>query len=343
MPFASRTFLRIYNVFSNVIIIIFLYKIGKQLSKEYKVNMVLLILLSITFLTLPMLSTFVYGDIPSLAFSLISIYFVMRYTETKNIKYLIFSALSISFAYILRMNTLIFIIAILIYLGLNFLKGCLKNNWKKNVLSIAVIALYVIIAFLPSSIIKNYYMNKYSIDKDKSYPIQSFLLFSMMEGPRSNGWYNEDIAEPALQNLDKIDEIKKDYTEKIKERIMYFLENPKYTFDFYTKKVTSMWAENTYSAIRNNFLESDFFEKVITGLTFYQKSLLVLYSASSIIVLIKNRKNLSLNLILLITIFIGGFMFHILWEAKSRYIIPYVVVLIPIASVEIRKLEIKKK
>ena len=336
MPFASRTFLRIYNVFSNVIIIIFLYKIGKQLSKEYKVNMVLLVLLSMTFLTLPILSTFVYGDIPSLAFSLISVYFVMRYTETKNIKYLIFSALSISFAYMLRMNTLIFIIAILIYLGLNFLKECFKNTWKKNVLSIVVIALYVVIAFLPTSLVKNYYMNKYSIDKDKTYPIQSFLLFSMMEGPRSNGWYNEDIAEPALQNLDKIDEFKKDYTERIKERITYFLGNPKYAFDFYAKKVTSMWAENTYSAIRNNFLESDFFEKAITNLTFYQKTLLVLCSASSIIVLIKNRKNLSLNLILLITIFIGGFMFHILWEAKSRYIIPYVVILIPLACVEIK-------
>ncbi len=336
MPFASRVFLRIYNVFSNVIIVIFLYKIGKQLSKEYKVNVVLLVLLSMTFLTLPLLSTFVYGDIPSLAFSLISIYFIMRYTETNKLKFLIFSAFSISFAYMLRMNTLIFIIAILMYLGLNLFKTLFKNNWKKNLLEVGIIVLYIIIAFLPSNIIKNYYINKYDIDKDKSYPIQSFLLFSMMEGPRSNGWYNEDIAEPALQNLDKIDEIKKDYTEKIKERIVYFLENPKYTFEFYTKKITSMWAENTYSAIRNNFLESELFENVIKNLTFYQKTLLVLCSASSIIVLIKNRKNLSLNLILLITIFIGGFMFHILWEAKSRYIIPYVLILIPISSIEIK-------
>ena len=336
MPFASRVFLRIYNVFSNVIIVIFLYKIGKQLSKEYKVNVVLLVLLSMTFLTLPLLSTFVYGDIPSLAFSLISIYFIMRYTETNKLKFLIFSAFSISFAYMLRMNTLIFIIAILMYLGLNLFKTLFKNNWKKNLLEVGIIVLYIIIAFLPSNIIKNYYINKYDIDKDKSYPIQSFLLFSMMEGPRSNGWYNEDIAEPALQNLDKIDEIKKDYTEKIKERIVYFLENPKYTFEFYTKKITSMWAENTYSSVMNNFLESELFENVIKNLTFYQKTLLVLCSASSIIVLIKNRKNLSLNLILLITIFIGGFMFHILWEAKSRYIIPYVLILIPISSIEIK-------
>lgn len=41
--------------------------------------------------------------------------------------------------------------------------------------------------------------------------------------------------------------------------------------------------------------------------------------------------------ILLITIFLGGFFFHILWEAKSRYIIPYFLILIPIASIKLNK------
>ena len=31
-------------------------------------------------------------------------------------------------------------------------------------------------------------------------------------------------------------------------------------------------------------------------------------------------------------IFLGGFTFHILWEAKSRYIIPYVIILFPLAT-----------
>lgn len=55
------------------------------------------------------------------------------------------------------------------------------------------------------------------------------------------------------------------------------------------------------------------------------------------IVLLQRRKNLSLEIIFLITIFIGGFAFHLLWEAKSRYIIPYIIVLIPIASIKIKE------
>ena len=61
-----------------------------------------------------------------------------------------------------------------------------------------------------------------------------------------------------------------------------------------------------------------------------------------LIVLIQNRKNISLDVLFLITIFIGGFTFHLLWEAKSRYILPYVLVLIPIASIPIQQFRAKK-
>ena len=76
---------------------------------------------------------------------------------------------------------------------------------------------------------------------------------------------------------------------------------------------------------------------------FYQKANLLLITASSLIIIIQNRKKLSLEIIFLLTIFIGGFAFHILWEAKSRYIIPYIVILMPITAVEINKFKIFKK
>lgn len=49
---------------------------------------------------------------------------------------------------------------------------------------------------------------------------------------------------------------------------------------------------------------------------------------------------MSLELLFLVTIFIGGFAFHILWEAKSRYILPYIIALIPVASISVN---LKKK
>lgn len=335
--------LRALNVISNLLIFVALYKIGRHLSKSYKFNKVLLLLLFLTFISIPMLSTFIYGDTPSLALCLFSVYFMMRYSETKKLSYPIIASIFTMIAYMMRMNSLIFIIATVIYLLLNLFKdGFLKKSCKENLLKTCIIIFYICVSIFPASFVKSYYLNKYNLDNNKAYPNISYFLMAMEESPkRGNGWYNEDRGEYALKNPESA---KKEYISEIKERLSYFSKNLGYTFDFYIMKISSMWTENTYSAVRNNTTsDNDILENAINPLTFYQKTLLILLCICSLIVLLQNRKKLSLDILFLLTIFIGGFAFHILWEAKSRYIIPYIVVLIPIASIELNKLEIKDK
>ena len=96
----GKSYLGISGLFANILtvlslmdlgvgsaIVFALYKICTQLSKKYETNKVLLLTLILTFISLPMLATFIYGDIPSLALCLFAVYFMMRYTETKEIKY----------------------------------------------------------------------------------------------------------------------------------------------------------------------------------------------------------------------------------------------------------------
>lgn len=323
--------LRIINIIGNLLIVIALFKITNQLSKTYRTNKVLMFTLILTFISLPMLTTFIYGDILSIALCLFSVYFMMKYTENKKIIYPIISSLLTMLAYMMRMNSLIFIIATVIYLTLNLFIEIKQITIKENLLKLLIIVLYIMISIIPASIVKNYYCNKFNLDKNKEYPSSSYILMAMEEGPRANGWYNEEIAEKALKNPENIEA---EYIEKIKERLIYFSKNIGYAFRFYTKKIASMWTENTYSAIYNNLkYEDDKIEDLTGVLTFYQKSLLIVTCFCSLVVIIQNRKNLTLELIFLLTIFIGGFTFHLLWEAKSRYIIPYIIVLIPIASV----------
>lgn len=333
--------LRIWNVIGNIAIVVAIYKIGNQLSKKYKMNNVQLLLLITTFISLPMLTTYIYGDIPSLALCLFSVYFMMRYTETKKIIYPITASVFTMIAYMMRMNSLIFIIATSMYLILNIWKEWVEEEWKNRILQISIIFIYIIISMFPATLVKNYYFHKYDLDKNKIYPNNSYLLMAMEEGPRGNGWYNENIAGPALKEPEKM---KIEYTQKIKDRFVYFSQNLEYTFQFYSIKITSMWAENTYSAVRNNTLTGNtmIIDDFINPLTFYQKAVLILICTCSIVVVAQNRKNLSYEFIFLVIIFIGGFAFHILWEAKSRYIIPYIVVLIPIASVQVQRLHLMK-
>lgn len=334
---------RIFNIFFNLLIIFGLYKITKQLAKQYKTNNTLMFILIFTFITIPMLTTFMYGDIPALALSLFSVYFIMKYTETKKIRYGIFASLLTMVAYMMRMNTLIFVIATVIYLVLNIFKDFKQKAVKEKLINLAVIAIFLALTFIPSSLVKIYYLNKYDLKDGKTYPSISYFLMAMEEGPRANGWYSESIAEPALNSLKTGENISDEYEKKIKQRLEYFAKNPGYTIDFYQKKLTTTWAESTYSALFNNGItEESNLNWTKAPLTFYQKALIILTFTCAIIVLVQNRKNLSLELIFLVTIFLGGFCFHIVWEAKSRYIIPYIVVLIPVASVMISVEGIRK-
>lgn len=330
---------RALNVIAIIIILVAIYKIGNMISKNHKVNKVRLMVLFLTFLSLPMLSTFVYGDIPSLAFALLNVYYMMKFVDYNKLKYFTLATIFSMIAYMFRMNSLIFVIATVIYLLFNLFTKITSKTVKENIINALLIVIFIVVSIVPAQIVNDYYINKYNLDKSKEYPNISYILMGMSESWRGNGWYNEDIGEPALKNPESS---KEEYADKIKDRLTYFSQNIGYTYRFYTMKLASMWSENTYSAVRLNLLhesEDDYLNVIKEPLTFYQKALLILMCVCSIIVLIQNRKNLSVNVIYLLLIFMGGFAFHIIWEAKSRYIIPYIVVLIPIASIEINKLK----
>ena len=335
--------LRGLNVIGNIAIIFALYKINKQISKKYKTNSTRLFTLIITFFSLSMLSTFIYVDLPGLALCLFSTYYMMKYVESNKIKYSVIASLFTMVAYMMRMNNLIFIIATVIYLLLDVFYEITKRKWKENLIKVLIIAMYVIVSIVPASLVKNYYLKKYEMDKTKAYPNISYILMAMEESWRGCGWYNEDRGEPALKDPEGS---KQEYVQEIKHRLQYFINNPKDAIDFYVKKLASMWAENTYSAVRSNLtkenIDEDPVQKMYEPLLFYQKATLIVICLCSLIALVQSRKNLSIEVIFLLTIFLGGFSFHILWEAKSRYIIPYIVALIPISSICINKSKVEQ-
>ena len=336
--------LRILNILFSLIITIYTYKIAKQISgeKKDKYNIFRPMFIIFTFFSLFLLNTFIYGDIPSLALSLIAIYEAMQYKNDNKIIHIIFAGISMSLAYLFRMNSAIFVIAISIYLLLNLLYEIKEHNitLKEIIVKLLLVILFIAITLLPATLVKNYYIKKYNLDRSKQYPTISYFLIGMEESPRCEGWYNESIGEYALKNPEKASV---EYKDRIKERLEYFKEHPKYALKFYGRKIISMWCENTYGSIRDNMEGTDKIDmtKLIVPLTLYQKAMLIFMFVYIIIIVIQNRNNLSLDIILLLTTFIGGFLFHVMWEAKSRYIIPYIVVLMPICSIKIKKLKIK--
>lgn len=367
--------LQYLNVFANLLSLLAIYLITKELSKKYTVNKLTSLVIYVTFLTVPMLSTFVYGDEQGMAMSLLGVYFIMKYGESNKFKYAIISSLFMAISYALRMNNLIWILAIIVYLVLNLFKQekikdtdmqkikgddklkiidnkklKIKDNDKSKTLAvisgIIAIILFTIISIMPATIIKSNLQTKYELNKEYKFPTVGFLYMGMENGTRSAGWYDDKIADISWNNIKNA---KSEYSNRIKERISYFAHNPLKMAKFYIKKTTSMWTENTYAEIwynqsfnighkgKRNYQKDEWIRNNEEKLRIYQKSLILLIFGISLAVIIKNKGNLSNELLLLLTIFIGGFLFHTIWEAKSRYIISYIVALIPITAICIKE------
>ena len=339
-----------FNILCNALLGIIIFLICKELSTKYKINKYLAMFLYFTFLSIPLLSTFIYGDLSGMAFAMLGVYLLMKYTRKRKIRYAVYASISTALAYMFRMNILIFIIAMVIYLILDLLSK--KENAKNIITKIIVIIGFCVISMLPSTLTKIYYCKKCGLDVNKTFPATGYFLMGTNTHSYAPGWYNYSIVEKSFKDLEKS---KVEYKEDLKERTKYLINNPTYTLALYTEKNSSMWAETTFEAVRYNVsstfgknrfknIELDYFLKNCNDfILIYQKALVLIIFIFSAIVIIQKRKDLSNEVILLLTIFIGGFLFHNIWEAKSRYIIPYIIALIPIASIEIEKIKVTIK
>ena len=92
------------------------------------------------------------------------------------IKYFTLATVFSIIAYMFRMNSLIFVIATVIYLLFNLFTKITSKTAKENIINIFAIILYIIISIIPSQIVNDYYISKYNLDKSKAYPNISYIL-----------------------------------------------------------------------------------------------------------------------------------------------------------------------
>lgn len=348
----SLNLIRYVNVASNVFTVLGLYWVYKMINTKKRKNGLLFYILILGFMAMSLLSTWVYSDFIALALCVWATAFIIKYIKSKKIRYLIGSLICMTIAVIARENSIIFMIAIVIYLLFTVKKEKLK---KDKILRILTVCLFIIVSILPSKMLIKYVANKYELNKRKQVSINMYLYMGMSEGFRANGWYNDEVHmyNEQLRTTPKEDmTLENEIKEKLKERAKYLLKHPKYTMAFYKYKILSMWAEPLMESelynIQPNTEPSDnkFYELLMLGtnvkiLKLSQKIITYMIYTGALICVIIKRKNMSNEMLLLVLIFLGGFSFHIIWEAKSRYIIPYVVILIPLAVTGITEL-IKK-
>lgn len=312
-----------------------LYRITRLLFGK-KPSKMLLILLFGCFCTM-FFCTYVYGNLFGLAFAALAVWMELVYLERRKTFALLVSIVCISISMVLKNNFSIVLIAMLIMLVIDFFD-------KKELLSLIFAVLMFACTVLSSNTLNAYYSHRADIAINEGVPMVTFIAMGLQDGWFGKGTYSKytvDTYEAANYNEEKASEIGK---AKIKEQMAYYLNNPKSGIGFFAEKTALQWAEPTYMSIwdsncANNHTQelSDFTKSMYVGfwhnlvvgfMNFYQS--FVWLCASYYV--IRKRKTVRANQMMLGMIIIGGFLCHLLWEAKSQYTIQYFVFAIPYAA-----------
>ena len=315
----------------------------------------LYLLLAATNFPMIMYSSFVYGEIPSFAAFSVGLYFLLAFlkkvTASAPARGILgagaLSALFLTLSVMLRKNSLILIIAVLLILILEWLKS------QKHVL-----LLFTLLCTICSFSILPLVQKTYEVRSDSylkaGVPAMSYFAMGMQEASRGNGWYNGYNIN-TYQECGMDTELTNEMSRRaIQERLDYFKENPGYAVGFYLQKHLSQWADGTYASRQATLAtfggRSTLFNRLYAGdlSTYYIEYCNIYQNVLYLGVLLfcvtrcfsKRRKHIQKgagsltglpHYIGLIAV-IGGFLFHIIWEANSRYIFIYGLLLLPYAA-----------
>lgn len=337
--------IRFFNLLMIIISLKSLCKITEKMFNNDNVTKAT-ILLSTLFFPFTLFTTFVYGNIPSVAFCLLAcllqqIVFQTRDNPRKSITYATLSVACLFAALWFKPNSLIFLI------GIEIIWIIALIAYKR--MRIIVIIALTIIAYMASSMIPISIMeSRIGIPLDHSIPKTAWIAMGLQESPeRAPGWYNNyvaDVYEETHKNSTEADVLAK---EEIANRLDTFAHNPLYAVDFFTRKITSTWAEPTFQSLWISYggtdgeradLTHSILERSITQGKLHAIYIIycdvlqnIIYIGAAYCFIARWRK-MSIQQIALALIFLGGFTFHLFWETKSDYVLPYFILLIPYAA-----------
>ena len=248
---------------------------------------------------LPMImySSFVYGEIPSFAALSVGWYLLLRLLGSSSpdssyrdnvsrndapsvtaydyvprmLRQILFtgfgSILFLTLSVMLRKNSLIPVIAVLLVLLFEALRPGRNGKMRLGLLIMAVCLAVTSVGILP--LVQKCYEKKAGNTLSSGVTAMSYLAMGMQEASRGCGWYNGfniDTYDTAGMDTAIANEISR---LAIDERLTYFREHPGYTADFYLHKHLSQWADGTYASRQATLAtyggRSAFFKEVYEG------------------------------------------------------------------------------
>lgn len=311
----------------------------------------LYLLLAGSNLPMIMYSSFVYGEIPSFTAFSVGLYFLLLFIKnargtqsSKNASLLFpgsFSLLFLTLSVMLRKNSLILIIAVCLVLLLEWVRS---HRYCFALLAV----LCAMAAFLILPCVQKGYEIRSGSFLRSGVPAMSYVAMGMQESSRGQGWYNGyniNTYQACSMDTALTNNISR---QSIRDSLSRFREDHGYAIDFYAKKFLSQWTDGTYASrqatlatfggrrpLFQRIYEGDLSAFYIQYCNLYQN---VIYLGVLLFCIAPYRRkrnrfrHTGLPLYIGFIGVIGGFLFHIIWEANSRYIFIYGLLLLPYAA-----------
>ncbi|MCL1903781.1 MAG: glycosyltransferase family 39 protein [Oscillospiraceae bacterium] len=342
----TTIYLQCINVLMLAVAYMGLVNITKLTFQKNAVTLFTSLLLFICFQPV-MFTTLLNGSTPGFMFAVLAIWFLLKFFKEYKLGYGVLSSVFVGLAVWLRHSNIIVLVSFCIIIILNLLK---RNIFKKAprimFKSITVLLLAVIFGSVITSLTIWQYEKRANIEMSDGVPTTAYLLMGFNEAGIAPGWHNSSPFGAYGDNDRNKSAAAAQNMEAFRERLKELSEDPSYTMDFFFHKFTSQWNEPTYQSIWTNQVRG--YNEDKTGIAAYvcdpdegeqsTKKFLSLYNtfiftmfSAGLIFMLKKREN-KIVFALFPLIILGGFLYHILLEAKSQFSIFYFVMMLPVAG-----------
>lgn len=280
--------------------------------------------------------TFIYGNIIGLMFMIAAIYMLIRYMREHKLWQLAGVIVFCAIGVWLKNTYLIFMVAILVFLVVDF--------WREwHVINLAgllcVVAAVTTLGNISDAIVER----RLGFQLTEGSPMIAWITMAFGEDEEGNpvkfDGYNRDVY---LENNLDTEKAAQEATEELKHRLTNLMEDPMHMLDFMRKKIAIAWNEPTHeSLVANNrpetrieqseltrwILREDETSPVVEYMNLFHGMIL----AGVLCWIVLKGKMTGIYGLLPAVIFIGGFLFQLFWETYSQYTIQYFLLIIPYA------------
>lgn len=286
----------------------------------------------------------VYGEVPFVFFALLAAWMLARYGKRGGAGALAGFVAAVTFAMLVRKNALILIVAFC-------LVGAVRAFARRDKRLVCAMVLAVLIPNLCYSAIFKMYEVRSGYEHAEGLPSNGFVHIGLQETEGRYGWDYLDSNKVYYDNGRNTDRTREAYGEMIEERLEEMRSQPGYLGMFFKGKILSQWNAPLYQSMYFNYVHEEVHYESVTafldrlsgdwfsGLLWAADRLqFVIYFGMLFYFLLRVRKDSDpLEHLLAVTI-IGGFLFSILWEAKTRYVFPYYMMMFPMAALGYQEL-----